>query len=628
MSTATATSEAPRPPDATSRILLEVANLLRTGRHALVTGAVGDTVLLQGAPMGLHDAFESIGRSAFDVVLRINAVDDIDVVHGDDGDISSLGLGLDPGGAPEGVDDPEVPERERRLRSVRSLTGSRRGGDPVAALRRALTQEAVSVLAIVEQADILLQDPAHHQQVDRDRVAGLQLALRGAARVGAFRNTCVMTAGLATAVPSVLLAGSEDLATIEMGTPSRRERAALLDVRIDEMHGAGALSDAERRRAVDQLARLTDGESLRLVDSLAAFSRLGRHDLGRPRALLHLYRFGDRPDYWSHLRSQLGAIRDQLNARVFGQGPAVDAVVAALAAASMGLTLNGDPASSEGRPRGVLWFVGPTGVGKTELAKAIAEVVYGDAEAYTRLDMSTFGQEHAAERLLGAPPGYVGYEHGGELTNAVRRRPNSVILLDEIEKAHPLVLDRFMSIFEDGRVADAQGRVTYFGETIIIATSNVGADELKQLVERKGDSVGHDDVATVSTDAVRRHFDAIARPEIFGRIRGGVVPFDILRTATIDEITARFVRSAGFAHGPVLDLDLASTQAMARAALADPAVRALGGRQVRTALEQELGRLTTWLALAAPADAERVRVTFVGTEMHVEVDDAAPVRVS
>src|SRR6185369_7733636 len=127
-----------------------------------------------------------------------------------------------------------------------------------------------------------------------------------------------------------------------------------------------------------------------------------------------------------------------------------------------------------GKPRGVMFLAGPTGVGKTELAKTMTELLFGDERAYVRFDMSEFSAEHADQRLLGAPPGYVGYDAGGELTNAVKERPFSVILFDEIEKAHPRLLDKFLQLLDDGVLTSGRGERVFFSETIIIFTSNLG----------------------------------------------------------------------------------------------------------------------------------------------------------
>ena len=171
-------------------------------------------------------------------------------------------------------------------------------------------------------------------------------------------------------------------------------------------------------------------------------------------------------------RSRYAAMVEHLHQRIIGQEEAVLAVSRAVKTARVGLK---DP----NRPIGSFLFLGPTGVGKTELAKALAEFMFGSEEAMVVLDMSEYQQEHAVSRLVGAPPGYVGYEGGGQLTERVRQRPYTVVLFDEVEKAHPRVLDVLLQIMEEGRLTDGQGRVVSFAETVIILTSNLAADILE-----------------------------------------------------------------------------------------------------------------------------------------------------
>lgn len=580
-------------PPQTSRILQQVAQELRRGRHPLVTGIVGDLVLLLGCVSTLPEALVRLGSSRFEVVLRMNAADELDVVQGADVWRAVVR------GAPGAVDD------------------------PIELIRLALVQREHPALVIVEQADILLQDPAAHDRPDRERVALLQLALREAATVDGHRNTCILLAGMPGSIPAVLLAGSEEIGHLDMAAPSRAEREVVLTAALDGMAGTDQLDGDGSRQIVRELASLTDGDTLRSIESLAAFSAAGDHSALDPRRLVHLHRFGDQIDHWEHLREGMAACRAHLQRRVFGQHQAVEAAMAAIAAAALGLDLSGNLLSSERGVRGLLWFIGPTGVGKTELAKAIAEAVFGDAEAYFRLDMSTFAQEHAAERLVGAPPGFVGYEQGGELTNAVRRRPNLVILLDEIDKAHRRVFDVIMSILDDGRITDAQGNVVRFGQAIVIATSNQGSHDLAALVAEHGDAVTYEQIAEASTAAVRRDLEAAGRPEIFGRIAGAIVPFDVLRPEIIDRIAVKFATDASFANGPRLDVDLPSTCAMARAELADPTQRALGGRQVRNVVQRHLRRLASWLGEQDALTADHVAVRFDGTTMLAAVDGGA-----
>ena len=164
-------------------------------------------------------------------------------------------------------------------------------------------------------------------------------------------------------------------------------------------------------------------------------------------------------------------MEERLHQRVKGQHEAVVAVSEAIRRARAGLK---DPR----RPIGSFIFLGPTGVGKTELARALAEFLFDDEDAMVRIDMSEYMEKHTVSRLIGAPPGYVGYEEGGQLTEAVRRRPYRVILLDEIEKAHPDVFNILLQILEDGRLTDGQGHVVDFSNTVIIMTSNIGSEHI------------------------------------------------------------------------------------------------------------------------------------------------------
>ena len=171
---------------------------------------------------------------------------------------------------------------------------------------------------------------------------------------------------------------------------------------------------------------------------------------------------------------KLLALEDELHKRVIGQDEAVMAVAEAVMRARSGLK---DP----NRPIGSFIFLGPTGVGKTELARALAEFLFDDERAMIRIDMSEYQEKHSVSRLVGAPPGYVGYGEGGVLTEAVRRKPYSVVLLDEVEKAHPDVLELFFQVFDKGMMEDGEGREINFKNTIIILTSNAGTDTLMKL---------------------------------------------------------------------------------------------------------------------------------------------------
>jgi len=199
-------------------------------------------------------------------------------------------------------------------------------------------------------------------------------------------------------------------------------------------------------------------------------------------------------------------LEDQLHRRVIGQEEAVRAVAQAVVRARAGLK---DP----NRPIGSFLFLGPTGVGKTELARALAEVLFDDERAMIRIDMSEYQEKHTVSRLVGAPPGYVGYDEGGQLTEAVRRRPYSVVLFDEIEKAHLDVFNTLLQVLDDGRLTDGQGRTVDFKNTIVIMTSNIGS---QRILQYRGDFEGevYDRMKEAVLDELRKQF----RPEFLNRI--------------------------------------------------------------------------------------------------------------
>jgi ATP-dependent Clp protease ATP-binding subunit ClpB len=219
-------------------------------------------------------------------------------------------------------------------------------------------------------------------------------------------------------------------------------------------------------------------------------------------------------------REKLLGMEDNLHRRVIGQNKAVKAVANAVRRARAGL-------NDENRPLGSFLFLGPTGVGKTELTKAVAEFLFDDDSAMVRIDMSEFMEKHSVARLIGAPPGYVGYDEGGVLTEAVRRRPYQVVLFDEVEKAHPDVFNVLLQVLDDGVLTDGHGRTVDFKQTLIVLTSNLGSQALSQLPEGADASEAKRDVM----DAVRAHF----RPEFLNRLDETII-FDRLNREDMDGI--------------------------------------------------------------------------------------------
>jgi len=227
-------------------------------------------------------------------------------------------------------------------------------------------------------------------------------------------------------------------------------------------------------------------------------------------------------------RQKLLGLEGYLHERVIGQKEAVSAVAAAIRRARAGMK---DPA----RPIGSFLFMGPTGVGKTELARAIAEFLFDSEEALIRIDMSEYMEKHAVSRLVGAPPGYVGYEEGGQLSEQIRHRPYSVVLLDEVEKAHPDVFNILLQVLDDGRITDAQGRTVDFRNTIIIMTSNIGGEDILQIAQEGGDEQEsqYEQMRKKVLQALRNHF----RPEFLNRIDDLII-FHTLERDELREIVS------------------------------------------------------------------------------------------
>jgi len=297
-------------------------------------------------------------------------------------------------------------------------------------------------------------------------------------------------------------------------------------------------------------------------------------------------------------REKLLHMEEAIRKRVVGQDEAVKAVSDAIRRARAGLS---DP----NRPNGSFLFLGPTGVGKTELCKALAEFLFDTEEAMVRIDMSEFMEKHSVARLIGAPPGYVGYEEGGYLTEAVRRRPYSVILLDEVEKAHPDVFNVLLQVLDDGRLTDGQGRTVDFRNTVIVMTSNLGS-QLIQEMARTGD---YEAMKTAVMEVVGQHF----RPEFINRLDETVVfhPLGKEQIRKITDIQIGYLRARLEERDLELEITEAALDKLGEAGF-DPVY---GARPLKRAIQHELENPLAQKILAgefAPGDTIRVDVAGDG----------------
>jgi ATP-dependent Clp protease ATP-binding subunit ClpC len=274
--------------------------------------------------------------------------------------------------------------------------------------------------------------------------------------------------------------------------------------------------------------------------------------------------------------SKLLRMEDELHKRVIGQTEAVQALSRAIRRTRAGLK---DPK----RPSGSFIFLGPTGVGKTELAKALAQFLFDDEDALIQLDMSEYMEKHTVSRLVGSPPGYVGYEEGGQLTEAVRRKPFSVVLFDEVEKAHPDVFNALLQILEDGRLTDAQGRSVDFKNTVLIMTSNLGTADLRKSsvgFAKASEAVTYERMKSKVNEALKAHF----RPEFLNRIDEVIVFHELSRDEVVEIVDLMVKRVSDQLEGQGIGLALTPP---AKTVLADKGYDPqLGARPLRRAIQQ------------------------------------------
>jgi hypothetical protein len=431
-----------------------------------------------------------------------------------------------------------------------------------------------------------------------------------------FFNTIVWVVDKEGDLPDWMLIGNPRIRHIPIGKPDHIARRGLAASLLTILPGYNAAGSDTAEAALDAFVDETEGLLLLDLQSIAQLGRAEGVSYDKVSDAVRRYKVGVTEDPWMRIdRDKIRGAGDFIRDRVKGQDHAVTHMLDIVKRAVTGV---GAPRRG-GRPRGVAFLAGPTGVGKTELAKTITSLLFGDESAYIRFDMSEFSAEHSDQRLIGAPPGYVGYDVGGELTNAVREKPFSVVLFDEIEKAHPRILDKFLQVLDDGVLTSGRGDRVYFSESFIIFTSNLGiyrtdTEGQRVLTVRPEDSF--EEVRGRVRAEIEMHFKvALNRPEILNRIGENIIVFDFIRPQVAELILDGMIASilTDLHAGQGLDVQMSEA---ARSALRELCLRDLsnGGRGIRNHIEVHLlNPLARGLFDISAAPGDRLEIAAINS---------------
>jgi ATP-dependent Clp protease ATP-binding subunit ClpB len=425
-------------------------------------------------------------------------------------------------------------------------------------LRNIVTCETARVAVLIRQASRLLLNSQQLSQDEGELFGAMWKLANGLDPLKSKSGRDVFTpifwaAENANLLPDWFVVGNERVRQQSIPKPDLSMRLRYANYSYDRFEGHESVSEDRRNELLKIFAKSTEGMTLTAMENIATMAGDLKKDFTKLSEAVTAFKLGvTEESQWTSpaFKESIATAREIFGARVVGQEPAVEKTIDILIRSAMGLSGVHTSDETSPKPQGVLFLAGPTGTGKTQLAKEITKLLFGSDDAYIRFDMSEFSQEHSESRLIGAPPGYVGYDAGGELTRAIRERPASVVLFDEIEKAHGRILDKFLQILDDGRLTDNRGNTVYFSEALIIFTSNLGIYDEKNLghglVERTQifsfeeideGKITYDDIEKRVREEIGKYFKfKLNRPEILNRIGDNIVVFNFISKSVAEKI--------------------------------------------------------------------------------------------
>ncbi|OEU66979.1 MAG: hypothetical protein BBJ57_05165 [Desulfobacterales bacterium PC51MH44] len=440
----------------------------------------------------------------------------------------------------------EVQSKGREKRKILPRLGGR-NVDPNQALdkvRVALRNNMVPCAFVFNLASRLVTSPTH---LTRDESSLFTKALKASMESSdvfkeesQWNNVLIFICDKLNDLPPFLYLNNPKSRSIFIEKPDTIDRSRFIKRTYHAFHREKTEIKKPSTEFVSLFAALTEGLANYEMKSLVRLSRKEKIPIERIQNICERYKYGITESEWDKIdKARLDKSEEFIKARIKGQDMAISRVLDIIKRARMGLAAGSSHKTS--RPRGILFFAGPTGVGKTEMAKSLAELLFGQEERCIRFDMSEYSAPQADQKLLGAPPGYVGYDEGGQLTNAIKEKPFSILLFDEIEKAHGSIFDKFLQILGDGRLTDGKGETVYFSESIIIFTSNLGTVTQSDGPEENGGMVSpempYHQMRDVILKSITDHFNfELRRPEILNRFGDNFVVFDFIRPPVDEEI--------------------------------------------------------------------------------------------